>query len=124
MSDIIVSKQDQTLISKCCQAVKNRDYSGLTREDCDRAIESVAKAIARDGSVSMESTYQVLQEDDLGKVLYQAREECPALGTGGPVEKFELSNAERQEKAARQFAERYNVSLEEARTEVAAYFQD
>lgn len=121
-NSVHLSKSDQILISKIMSAVAKQDYSTITRDECDHAIEAAVRSIMSEGS-SLANAYQALMDDDIGKSLYAAREACPPIGTGAAVQKAEVSKAEEMERAAEHFSQAYNVPLEEARKSVADYYQ-
>jgi len=112
------------LVSKCMTAAQSGNISGLSRADFDTALDSVAKAVAIEEGVPFDDAFIALMEGEQGKMLYAAREACPASGPAPAVQKQDttISKAEEMERAAEHFSQAYNVSLPEARKAVSEYY--
>jgi hypothetical protein len=111
------------LISKCVTAARSGNYSGLTRQEIDHVLDTVAKSVAEERGIDYQTAFEAVMSGPDGQALYQARELCPPEGEGGSVRKEELSKAELLEREAEHFAETYTVDIATARQFVASYYE-
>ena len=114
-------------VQKCMTAIAKADYSLVTREDFDAALDAVAKSVSEEYAIPYSEAYQSVLTGETGKALYDARAECPPTGAG-PVMKSEgeaeaIAKAESMERDAARFSESYGVPLADARKQVADFYQ-
>jgi len=113
------------LVAKCMNATRTQDFTGLTRADFDTAIDAVSKSLAAQENISYGDAVQALLSEEQGRALYSGREQCPAVGQGSAIQKHDatVNKAAEQERAAQQHSDRYGVPIEQARREVAQYYE-
>jgi hypothetical protein len=118
------SMPNHDLVRKCLHAVKTMDYSNVTRQDFDDALDSVAEAVSKEHDISFADAYQAVTEGEQGGALYQAREAVPATGFGSTVQKAQvISKSALIEKDAVYLNTAYGVDINEAREQVRAFYE-
>lgn len=112
------------LVAKCLHAARSGSAAGISRNDIDAALDSIAKGISDANDISYTDAYELMMDGD-GAQLYALRELCPAEGVAPAIQKQDdaVSKAAERERAAVQLHERYGMDLATARQQVHDYYR-